>query len=330
MRRSPSERPEAFVPANQVRKACSGSPAWTTSRIRDQSSEAVSSMDTRVKRKGPYRTGSSLLDDTGTTTPGGAPRRLPGPEDQERMPGFGGWQPIPGLWKSQSWPVRWLTNPWSRRGFGVDPGPGPLVPLKANFRAPTSLGWVICHDADVQAAEPEAEEQARIPGTNADQGGPKDPQPAPPEGAAASGGERRFEVGPVSLARPGAGAPGNSRLPPSSRISEAKDIRELLRRGWRKKTSHLDVFFLSSERPAPRLGLVVPRYGRRVVDRNRVKRRLREVGRQEILSRLRASGVSLDLLIRARREAYGVGYRELRKELTEMIEELCSGPSSWR
>jgi len=54
------------------------------------------------------------------------------------------------------------------------------------------------------------------------------------------------------------------------------------------------------------------------------------VGRQEILSRLRASGVSLDLLIRARREAYGVGYRELRKELTEMIEELCSGPSSWR
>jgi ribonuclease P protein component len=66
------------------------------------------------------------------------------------------------------------------------------------------------------------------------------------------------------------------------------------------------------------------------VDRNRVKRRLREVGRKEVLSRLRVSGVSLDLLIRARREAYGIAYRELRKELIEMIEELCSGPSSWR
>ncbi len=283
-----------------------------------------------MNRKGPHRTGSPLLDDSGTTAPSGTPRRLPGPENQERMPGFGGWQPIPGLWKSQSRPPRWLTNPWSRRGSGVDPDVAPLVPLKANFRAPTSFGWVICHDADVQAAEPEAEEQARIPGTDADQGGPKDPQPATPEREAAPGGERRFEVGPVGLARPEAGAPGNSRLPASSRITDARDIRELLRRGWRKKTSHLDVFFLSSEKPASRLGFVVPRYGRRVVDRNRVKRRLREVGRTEVLPRLRVSGVSLDLLIRARREAYGVAYRELRRELTETIEELCSGPSSWR
>jgi RNase P protein component len=61
-----------------------------------------------------------------------------------------------------------------------------------------------------------------------------------------------------------------------------------------------------------------------------VKRRLREIGRLEILPRLRAEGLSLDLLIRARGEAYGAGYQELCDELIEMIEELCSGPSSWR
>jgi ribonuclease P protein component len=98
----------------------------------------------------------------------------------------------------------------------------------------------------------------------------------------------------------------------------------------RKKTSHLDVFFLSSGRAGPRLGVLVPKHRNRVVDRNRVKRRLREIGRRELLPRLRQEGVRGDLLIRARPEAYGAGFEELREELAQMIEELCSGPCSWR
>lgn len=131
------------------------------------------------------------------------------------------------------------------------------------------------------------------------------------------------------MARPTAGAPGPFRLPPSHRIARTRDIRELLRKGKKKKTSHLDVFFLSSERSEPRLGVVVPKHRYRVVDRNRVKRRLREIGRREVLPRLREAGLRGDILIRARPAAYGVGYEELRDELAEMIEELCSGPSSW-
>jgi len=61
-----------------------------------------------------------------------------------------------------------------------------------------------------------------------------------------------------------------------------------------------------------------------------LKRRLREIGRREILPRLEAEGLTLDLLIRARAEAYTAGYRELRDELAEVIEEICSGPRSWR
>ena len=132
------------------------------------------------------------------------------------------------------------------------------------------------------------------------------------------------------MARPGAGAPGRFRFPPSSRITRTRDIRALLRKGRRKKTSHLDVFFLSSGRSGPRLGLVVPKHRHRVVDRNRVKRRLREIGRRDVLPRLRAGTLSFDLLIRARKEAYEAGYNELRSEIKEMIEELCSGPHSWR
>jgi len=73
---------------------------------------------------------------------------------------------------------------------------------------------------------------------------------------------------------------------------------------------------------------VVPKHRHSVVERNKVKRRLREIGRRDVLPRLRDEGVTADLLIRARREAYGVGYQELRRELTEMIEGLCSGASS--
>jgi len=131
-------------------------------------------------------------------------------------------------------------------------------------------------------------------------------------------------------ARPGAGAPGGFGLPPSSRITRTRDIRALMRRGRRKKTSHLDVFFLSSNEAGSRVGIVVPKHHKRVVDRNRVKRRLREVCRRELLPRFKEEGVRLDLLIRVRREAYEASYQQLQRELLEVTEELCSGRFSWR
>jgi len=131
-------------------------------------------------------------------------------------------------------------------------------------------------------------------------------------------------------AHPEAGAPGGFGLPPSSRITRTRDIQALMRRGRRKKTSHLDVFFLSSNEDGLRVGIVVPKHHRRVVDRNRVKRRLREVCRRELLPRFKEGGVRLDLLIRARKEAYEASYRQLQRELLEVTEELCSGRFSWR
>ncbi len=132
----------------------------------------------------------------------------------------------------------------------------------------------------------------------------------------------------MERAHPAAGAPGRFRLPPQSRISRARDIRALFRRGKRKKTSHLDVFFASSPASRSRVGFVVPRHGRKVVARNRLKRRLREIGRLEVLPRLRESGLEIDVLIRARREAYTASYRVLRRELVEATEAICSERSS--
>lgn len=104
-------------------------------------------------------------------------------------------------------------------------------------------------------------------------------------------------------------------LPRARRITRSADIRAMFRRGKRSRTVHLDVLDAASPVPYPRAGVVVPRYGHRIVDRNVVKRRLREVLRRDVLPWLSDRGLAVDVLVRARRGAYGVSYATLREEL---------------
>jgi ribonuclease P protein component len=110
------------------------------------------------------------------------------------------------------------------------------------------------------------------------------------------------------------------RLPRTRRITRGAEIRALFKRGNRSRTAHLDV--LDSDSPASfaRVGVVVPKYGGTAVRRNRVKRRLREALRREVLPRLDERRVAPDVLVRARREAYGVEYAELAGELIAWVD----------
>lgn len=103
----------------------------------------------------------------------------------------------------------------------------------------------------------------------------------------------------------------------------------MFREGRRKRTSHLDVFFTPNPSFGPRFGLVVPKHRRRVVDRNRLRRRLRELGRVELLPPLEAQSLAMDVLIRARAEAYLAPFGVLQAEMREVAEALCSGRWSW-
>lgn len=125
---------------------------------------------------------------------------------------------------------------------------------------------------------------------------------------------------------PAQGEPGGHGLPPSSRIRRGTEIRSLLRRGKRRRTAHLDVFFAASPVSRSRWGVIVPKHRHTVVRRNLVRRRLREVGRTEVLPRLRSAGLSVDVIVRARREAYAAPFAVLRDELVEVTEALCSEP----
>ncbi|HEX6939246.1 MAG TPA: ribonuclease P protein component [Longimicrobiales bacterium] len=120
------------------------------------------------------------------------------------------------------------------------------------------------------------------------------------------------------------------RLPRARRITRSREIRALFNRGKRSRTAHLDVFDSASPFPYPRIGVVVPRYKRPVVERNRLKRRLREILRRFVLPRLSATGSNVDVLVRARREAYGAAFAELRAELEQWMERRWPRASSSR
>lgn len=71
----------------------------------------------------------------------------------------------------------------------------------------------------------------------------------------------------------------------------------------------------------------MPKHGKRVVDRNLVKRRLREIARRELLPKLDAVSADIDVLVRARRSAYDAGFEDLRRELAEALETTWSRSS---
>lgn len=123
------------------------------------------------------------------------------------------------------------------------------------------------------------------------------------------------------------GGPRRFGLPRTARITASGEIRALFRRGKRKRTPHLDVFVSSSPVARSRLGLVVPKHRQTAVLRNRLKRRLRDAARIELLPRLEDGGHGLDVMIRARAEAYGAPYELLRREIGQIAEELCSSAS---
>jgi ribonuclease P protein component len=65
----------------------------------------------------------------------------------------------------------------------------------------------------------------------------------------------------------------------------------------------------------PRVGVVVPKYRRNIVDRNRTKRQLRELARTRILP---VTG-RIDVLLRAKPEAYDASFHQLAVEVDAIV-----------
>ena len=71
--------------------------------------------------------------------------------------------------------------------------------------------------------------------------------------------------------------------------------------------------------------MVVPKYKRTGVERNRLKRRLREIARTRVLPGLRASATdaaAVDVVVRALPPAYDAPFDRLREELVRSVERV--------
>jgi ribonuclease P protein component len=91
------------------------------------------------------------------------------------------------------------------------------------------------------------------------------------------------------------------------------------------RTASFDVRATASLHAFPRVGFVVPKYKHSGVERNRVKRRLRELVRLHVLEMLEthASEQSpVDLVVRIFPSAYGREYATLHTELEQAVRSL--------
>ncbi len=88
-----------------------------------------------------------------------------------------------------------------------------------------------------------------------------------------------------------------------------------MQQGRRSRTPRIELYWASNAVGHPRLGVIVPRYGTTAVARNRLRRRLRERVRRYVLAQVG----DLDLIIKARQEAYRARPRELAEDLERWL-----------
>jgi len=119
-------------------------------------------------------------------------------------------------------------------------------------------------------------------------------------------------------------ARGFFRFPRQARLTRGREIRQVLRGGKRSRGPYVDVFWAPSPAGRPRLSVVVPRYGHSAASRNRVRRRVREAVRIAWLPSLIDRGLAVDMVLRARRGAFGAPRAKLWHSLQEPPRQLES------
>ena len=162
------------------------------------------------------------------------------------------------------------------------------------------------YGSDVSPAQSAAHQQAWIP--RADEGRVGSRRPVPPAEKGAQAPHRPPAVQtPESLT--------GERFPRRVRLARGSELAACWEEGRRLRTPHLDLAWRPSPLGHPRMAIVVPRFQFTAVDRNRVRRRLREILRRYPVASLPA----VDLVVRAKRAAYAAPFARLHAELTASV-----------
>ena len=107
-------------------------------------------------------------------------------------------------------------------------------------------------------------------------------------------------------------------LPRSSRLLKHADYERVYKKGRRQFSAHMTVFYLCPAEGAARVGLTVGRVLGGAVERNRIKRRMREAVRMR-----RALLVSpVDVVINPKKSVLTVEFSTLLDEVGRAFEEI--------
>ena len=169
------------------------------------------------------------------------------------------------------------------------------------------LSGGLTRGTDIPPAQQEAREQAWVPAPHEDAVGPRRAVEPPQEGAQASHCPDTVQA---------SGRLTAERLPRTSRITRAAELRALLTEGKRRRTDHLDLFTRPSPLGRSRVAVIVPRFAHTAPQRNQLRRRVREICRRAVLPVLPAP---LDVAVRARPRAYGARFELLRAEIVGIL-----------
>jgi ribonuclease P protein component len=121
---------------------------------------------------------------------------------------------------------------------------------------------------------------------------------------------------------PTVGGP-SQRLSRQTRLRKHADFENVYRSGRRLFFAHMTVIFLrrDSVPPGPaRIGFAITRMMGKAVDRNRVRRRLREAARLN----LSAVGNAVDVVIHPKKSAQTMNFAELSQEVARAFERIRS------
>src|SRR5512135_49223 len=75
----------------------------------------------------------------------------------------------------------------------------------------------------------------------------------------------------------------SERYPPRARLPRGADLVQCWETGRRVRLRHLEMAWRPNSQGHARTGIVVPRFGNTAVARNRLRRRVREILRRELL-----------------------------------------------
>lgn len=183
----------------------------------------------------------------------------------------------------------------------------------AYTRAPTPAWAKVSDETHVSAEEAQTSEDPRVPSANAHTRGQGDAQASPRQGSPAADGL-------IARVQPAGGRPTRGRL------SRSADFDRVFRAGRSHAGRELVLYvFPRGDTEPPRLGLSVSRKVGGAVERNQVKRLLREAFSCE-QERL---GSGCDAVIVARSDAKALAEREglsgLRRALAELIDRVVQG-----